>query len=265
MSQFDLNTTAEPGTDGTWTARFGGELSGFGGTNGGYVASLALRTMAALAADAERTPRSLTSHLLAPVRPGTVELFPRLGRTGGSMTSTWLRMEQDGAVVATALASFGKPRPSVGHIGLVMPDVPPPAQCRPLIETPVAEARAGLLLEHRPAGLPLPLSGGDRAEILVWMRLLEDRPVDALSAAMLADAAPPALYGRLSEYVAMPSTEITLHFADLAAAAAARWVLGVFRTTHAAAGYAIEDGELWTEDRHLVLQARQLRRILQPA
>jgi hypothetical protein len=34
-------------------------------------------------------------------------------------------------------------------------------------------------------------------------------------------------------------------------------------TSHAASGYAIEDGELWTEAGRLILQARQLRRILE--
>jgi acyl-CoA thioesterase len=133
-----------------------------------------------------------------------------------------------------------------------------------LTEKPVAEAGAGLLVEHRPARPPLPLTGGHRAEIVVWTRLVEDRPVDALSAAMLADAGPPALYGRLSQYMAMPSTDITIHFADLAAATDP-WVLRGFRTSHAADGYATEDGELRTEEGRLVLQARQLRRILQPS
>jgi acyl-CoA thioesterase len=133
---------------------------------------------------------------------------------------------------------------------------------RVLAREPVADAGVGLLVEHRPARPPVPLTGGDRAEIVVWMRLVEQRPVDALSAAMLADAGPPALYGRLSKYVAMPSTDITIHFADLAAATTNPWVLGVFRTSHAANGYATEDGELWTEEGRLVLQARHLRRIL---
>jgi acyl-CoA thioesterase len=133
---------------------------------------------------------------------------------------------------------------------------------RVLAREPVADAGVGLLVEHRPARPPVPLTGGDRAEIVVWMRLVEQRPVDALSAAMLADAGPPALYRRLSKYVAMPSTDITIHFADLAAATTNPWVLGVFRTSHAANGYATEDGELWTEEGRLVLQARHLRRIL---
>ena len=240
------------------------ELSGCGGIHGGYIVALGLRTMSSLVADAERTPRSLTCHLLAPVKPSAVELIARIERDGGSTTSTSLRIEQGGAVVATALASHGKPRPSLGHIGVGPPDVPAPADCKPLIDTVVEEARAGKLVEHRPAAPPLPLSGSDDAQIIVWMRLVEDRVVDPVSAAMLADAAPPALYGRLTQPVPIPSSEITIHFADLASAGPSPWVLGVFRTSYAADGYAIEDGELWTESRRLLLQARQLRRILAP-
>jgi acyl-CoA thioesterase len=233
---FDAHTTPEPRNDGRWTARLGSELSGFGGTHGGYLSALTLHTMASLVADPDRKPRSLTSHLLSTVRPGAVELFPRLERAGGSMTSTSLGIQQDETAAALALASFGAPRASVSHLGVAIRDVPPPSECRPLTEKPVAEARAVLLLvEHRPARPPLPLTGGHRAEIVVWMRLLEDRPVDALSAAMLADAGPPALYGQLSQYIPMPSTDTTLHFADLATSSADRWLLGVIRTSHAAA------------------------------
>jgi acyl-CoA thioesterase len=146
-----------------------------------------------------------------------------------------------------------------------MPDVPAPEDCRPIGEKPVADASAGFLVEHRPAAPPLPLTGGDRAELLVWMRLIEDRPLDALCACMLADGAPPGLYGLLDRFVAMPSTEIAVHFAELGAMTQSPWLLGAVRTTHAADGYAIEDGELWTPSGRLVIQSRQLRRILAPA
>jgi acyl-CoA thioesterase len=264
-AQFDRDTAAEPASGGGWTARFGSHLIGFGGTHGGYVTALALRAMAAHVGDPARTPRSLTSHLLARVRPGAVQLFPRTDRTGETISSAALSMQQDGRVVATALATFGKPRQSAAYLGLAMPDVPPAAECRPLIDKPVADARAGLLVEHRPAAPPLPLSGGERAEIVVWMRLIEDRPVDAFSATMLADAAPPALYGWLTEPVAMPSMEIAIQFATLEVAGADVWLLGRFRTSYAASGYAVEDGELWAESGELLLQSRQLRRMLQRA
>jgi hypothetical protein len=73
---FDAHTTPEPRNDGRWTTRLGSELSGFRGTHGGYLSALGLRTMASLVTDPGRNPGSLTSHLLAPVRPGAVEPFP---------------------------------------------------------------------------------------------------------------------------------------------------------------------------------------------
>ena len=259
---FDAHTAVLDDIIGPWQAPVGEELSGFGGMHGGYLAALALRAMGRAVADHARVPRSLALHLLARVEPGTVDLFPRLEREGSTMSSVALRIEQDEQTVATALGSFGLGRDSLRHSPLEMPAVPAPEDCEPLIEKPVAEARAGLLVEHRPAGPPLPLTGGGLARILVWMRLGEDRPIDALSACMLADAGPPGLYGLLDRFVPMPSTDITVHFGDVEAAGASPWVLAAIRTGCAAEGYAVEDTRLWTPGGALVLQARQLRRVL---
>jgi hypothetical protein len=95
------------------------------------------------------------------------------------------------------------------------------------------------------------------------MRLAEARPVDVLSAAILADAVVPALYGAITDPLPLPTIELALHFAPaVAAPEPSGWVLGVFRTRLAAAGYAVEDGELWDRRRRLLLTARQLRRAL---
>jgi Thioesterase-like superfamily len=153
--------------------------------------ALALRTMSSLVAESERFARSLACHLLSPVRPGTVELTPRIDRTGGSATSTSLSIRQKGALVATAVATHAIRNPSITYIGVTPPDAPPPTDCPPLLETVVEEARAGMLVEHRPVAPPRLLNGDESARIAVWMRLLEDRAVDAISATMLAAAANP--------------------------------------------------------------------------
>ncbi|HEX2084266.1 MAG TPA: thioesterase family protein [Solirubrobacteraceae bacterium] len=235
------------------------QLTGFGGAHGGYVMSLALRAMADAVGDPARAPRSLTMHLLAPISGDAVEMDVRVERAGGSMTTTSVRLAQDGATVAAGLASFGRPRPSLEQADATMPAVPPPEELEPLFRAPVPEAR--LLVEHRPAARPLPLAGGDRAELVVWMRRADERPVDAEVATFLADAAAPALYGALSEYVAMPSADITLHFAG-EAAVSSPWALAVVRNRFAGDGYAVEDGELWAPDGTLLLRSRQLRRVL---
>jgi acyl-CoA thioesterase len=257
LAGFDAHTAVGD----SLTATVAAELRGFSGTHGGYLAAIALRAMRPLAEG--RQPLSLTVHLLTAVKPGELELAPRVDRSGSSMTTLSLRARQEARPALLATGVFGATRPTLSYDGLAMPDVPAPEERRPLVEKPVAEAAAGYLVEHRPAAEPLPLTGGGLARILVWMRLVEDRAIDALLATMLADAGPPALYGQLSEFVAMPSTEIALHFADVAAAAASPWALAHLRTGHAAGGYAIEDGELWTPGGRLVLQVRQQRRILQ--
>jgi acyl-CoA thioesterase len=259
---FDAQTRAERVAESRWRAEFSPEVQGFGGVHGGFVVALGLGTMEALVADSQRPARSLTFHLLAPVRPGAVVVAPKLNRVGSSLSSVSTQIEQDGALVAAGLAHFGRHHSAVDCIEPRAPDVPPPEDCAPIGYPVVEEATAGLLVEHRPASPPLPLTGSKQARISVWMRLLDDRPVDALSAAMLSDAAPPALYAALVEPVAIPSVEISIHFGDPTATNDTTWVLGIFTTTHASDGYCVEDGQLFSRGGRLILQSRQFRRIL---
>jgi acyl-CoA thioesterase len=259
---FDAHTAVEDDRPAAWRAAIDPDLSGFGATHGGYVAAIALRAMSSWVLDPEQAPRSLHVQLMSAIKPGYVELWPRVDRAGSSLTATSLRIEQRGDVAATAQALFGAPRTSMSYRGLEMPEVPGPDQCRSLTVKPAPDARVGLLVDHRPAAQPMPLSGAERAEIQVWMRLVEERPLDHLVLAMLAEAGPPALFGHLAHFVPIPSVEISLQFIDFEAAHESRWVLGTFRTSHAGAGYAVEDGELWSPGGALLVQARQLRRIL---
>jgi acyl-CoA thioesterase len=219
--------------------------------------------MTAVAGTDHRTARSLTVTLLAPVAPGAVEVAPVLERAGRTVAGATVRLAQGGRTVATGMATFGTVGEGPLRLDRRMPAVPAPDCCEPL-----TGARAlggeGLLIEHRPAAPPLPLSGSEHARIIVWMRLTEDRPVDALSAVVLADGAVPALYGVLDAFTPIPTIDLAVQFADLQAACASPWVLGVFEHVRAADGYTVEDAELWTPDGRLVLIGRQLRRVLAP-
>jgi acyl-CoA thioesterase len=262
LYQFDQHTAVEDDRLGPWQAQIAPELSGFGGAHGGYLAAIALRAMTNLAADPARAPHSLSLQLFAPVKPGVLHLHPRREYAGSSITATSLRIEQHGQATGAAHALFGLSRPALARQDLRMPEVPPPEQCQPLLDKPAPDALAGLQVEHRPAAPPLPLTGASRAELLVWMRLVEGRPLDAISTTMLADAAPPGLFAALTSFISVPSIEIAIHYATLTTLTNSPWVLAAVRTTHAGDGYVIEDGELWTTDGRLILQTRQLRRIL---
>ena len=235
-------------------------VTGFGGAaHGGYVMTLALRAMADAVGRPDRSPRSLTMHLLAPIASGDVDLGPRVEREGGTMSSASVRIVQGGATVATALASFGEPRPSIDQIDAVMPTVLEPERLEPLLDLPVPESE--MQVEHRPAAGTLPLSGSDRADLVSWMRLAAGRPVDVYDATYLADSLAPALYGALTAYVPMPSTDITLHYSSQPWSESP-WVLGAVHNRFAGDGYAVEDGELWAPDGRLLLRSRQQRRVI---
>ena len=181
------------------------------------------------------------------------------------MAAGSVRMEQNGETVAVALGAFGRPATSLERRDLAMPDVPPPDDCEVVVLTPPGVGSFKHVAEHRAAAPPRPLSGAAEAELSVWMRMTEDRPLDALSACFLGDAAPPALLATLTDFAPIPSAEIALHFAGgggALAAASSPWLLGVFRSRDAGEGYATEDGELWTPDGELVALSRQLRRLL---
>jgi acyl-CoA thioesterase len=238
------------------------EFSGFGGAHGGFVASLALRALTELVDDPQRLPRSLTIQLLAPVRTGPLNLRTRISRAGRSMSAGSVHLEQEGSTVGVALGAFGIAAPSLSRRDVAMPDVPPPEECEIVELSPPGVGSFKHRVTHRAAAPPLPLSGSTQASITVWMRMVQERPLDALAATFLADSAPPALVATLTEFHAIPSAEIALHYAPGLTAASGQWVLGVFRSRTAADGYCVEDGELWAPDGELLLQSRQLRRIL---
>lgn len=256
---FDRHTVVDPATG---AAQVTPELGGFLGASGGYVAALALRALHAAVGDPGQPARSVTVQLLRPAQPGAVTVPGTVERRGRSTTVAAARVRQDGETMALAQGTFGAPSPSVARMDLAMPDVPGPDDCAPLVDQPVPEASMSTHIERRPARGPLPLSGADAAEIFVWMRLGEDRPVDPLSAVFLADAAVPGVYATLREAVRMPSVEIAMHFPPAPRGAPQPWLLGVFRNLLTGDGYVIEDGELWTPDGELVVLTRQLRRVL---
>ena len=124
-----------------------------------------------------------------------------------------------------------------------MPDVLPP----PFVER--------MVFQHR-FGPPL-FSRAEHAEVGGWLGMREQRPVDALAVAVLADAWFPAPWTRLRALAPAPTIDLTLHFrAPLPIDDSL--LLGRFRTRLVRDGFFEEDGELWAPDGTLIAQSRQL-------
>ncbi len=237
------------------------------GPHGGYLAAMLLRALIASVPDPARAPRSLTIHYSRAPQPGPVEITTTLEREGRSLSTLSARMHQDGELIALVLAAF-----SVGWTGPELSEVTMPAVA------PADPSREGLkLMEHGPEFARhivlqpriegRPLSGEERPMLIRgWMGLVEPRPIDALSLAFFSDALIPAPYMRMTEWNAVPTIDLTVHFRDrmLAAPDADPHELCLAQTTSELMhdGFFVEDGLIWAADGTLLAQSRQLAIVL---
>src|SRR5829696_8485377 len=112
-SRFDDETAVRPLGHERFTATMAESWWVHRGPNGGYLAAVILRALSAAVDDTERSPRSLTVHYTNPAGEGDVEITTRLERLGRSMTTSSARVEQDGRLIALALAAYSAPRTGI--------------------------------------------------------------------------------------------------------------------------------------------------------
>ena len=256
---FDDDTALRPVGDGIWEGAIVDGWETPRGPLGGYVMAIVLRALELAVADPERSARSATMHFLRVPQPGQVTVRAGVEREGRSLTSVSGRLEQDGALLGLVLGAWSKPWPGPTLDAPPMPEVEPPGARRqvdrefPRKDPPVFMGR--LAMQHR-FGDP-PFTRSERGETGGWLGLLEERPIDALTIAICADAWFPAAWPRLSELAPAPTIDLTIHFrAPLPRPDSL--LLGRFRSRLVRDGFFEEDGELWAPDGTLVAHSRQL-------
>ncbi|HEY7983749.1 MAG TPA: thioesterase family protein [Ktedonobacterales bacterium] len=231
------------------------------GPNGGYLAAVILHALTAALGDAERAPRALTVHYLAPAEAGAVAIQVSIERAGKTMASLAARVSQGEQLIALAMATFAAP-----HGGLTLPTVPMPAIPPPEELPPLAPHGANTVpfvrqyQYHAALGAP-PLSGAEEARVGGWLRLAEPRLADAPLVAAYTDAWLPSIYPRLRQPAMTPTLDLTIHFRarlPLEGATPEEHYLAVFESRHAAEGYFEEDGTIWSRSGVLIAQSRQL-------
>ena len=260
---FDADTELRPVGDGTWEGAIDESWWTPRGPLGGYVMAFALRAMERAVDDPDRQARSATMHFLRPPVAGSVTLTAAVEREGRSLSTTSARMEQEGKLVGLALGAYSKPWEGPLRDGSPMPVAEAPDESRP----PAGDASRRnpppftqlMTMQHR-FGEP-PFSGADRAEIGGWLGLRENRELDALSVAVMADAWFPAPWPRLKELAPAPTIDLTIHFRSPLPRPDSL-LLGRFRSRYVRDGFFDEEGELWAPDGTLVAQSRQLGLLL---
>src|SRR4051812_42697751 len=184
------------------------------GPNGGFIAAMLVKAMAAAVGDDTRMARSLTIHYTAAPKEGPVRIRTTTERAGRSLTTVSARMEQDGRLIALAIGAYSRERIAAVEFD----EVPPPA---------IAPPEEGPGLPFRPQMPPFsqqwefryalgqePFGGASGGPTLSggWIKPLEPHPIDAALVAQLTDAWLPAVFVRLTTPNPVPTIDLTIHF-----------------------------------------------------
>jgi len=264
MTSLDDQIALTPAGDGAWSGAIAAGWDTPRGPLGGYVMAILMRGLELAVDDPKRTARSITTHFLRPPADGPVTVSARLERAGRSLSTVSGRLEQEGKLIALALAAYSAPWESPLLADAPMPEVEPPGEDeRPppggtlSREAPPFTQRLAMLPRF---GDP-PFSRSAHGEVGGWLGLRERRELDAPAIALLADAWFPAPWPRLCELAPAPTIDLTVHFRSPLPLPDSL-LLGRFRTSLVRDGFFEEDGELWAPDGTLVAQSRQLGLLL---
>jgi acyl-CoA thioesterase len=247
-SVFERDTAAEPLGDGRYRVRFDPRWWIVRGPNGGVVAASIVRAMEAEVGDPARGLRSLTVHYPSAPREGEAEVAVRIERAGRGLTTLSARLEQQGRLIALALAAFaGAYPPAVTYDRAPLPE---PGEAPPLPERPEIPFSQNYVMRAALGAEGEPEVGG-------WLELTDPSPLDAAYVVALTDAWWPAPFNVTGRPIAAPTIDLTVHVrAPLPLPAGP--VLGEFTSALARDGYSEEDGRLWAADGTLLAQSRQL-------
>jgi acyl-CoA thioesterase len=274
---FDRDTAVTQLSAGAFAATIAPGWRAGRGPHGGYLAAILLRALIATVNDPERTPRSLTIHYAASPQPGPVQIRTTIERAGRSLSTLSARLEQDGRVMALALAAFSVPWQAPGANELPMPELGgPDAERRstPKLFKGAPEFTKQIVMQPRVGAVPFAGSGAPM-RIGGWTGLPEPRPVDSLALALFCDAWFPPSFIALDAPAISPTVDLTIHFRQPISACdcdPASLCLGVFETRLLHDGLFEEDGVIWAPDGAVLAQSRQLgiimptdKPVLQPA
>jgi hypothetical protein len=272
----DADTALRPAGEDSWEGEIVVGWQTPRGPLGGYVMAILMRGLALAVDDTERVPRSVTMHFLRVPEEGPVSVTAQVEREGRSLSTVSGRLEQDGKLIGLALGAYSKPWEGPLLSDAPMPEVEAPddldAHQEGRGKAPKPPFLDRMVMQHRLGEAPYTQA----AEGLVggWLGLREERPIDALTVAILADAWSPAPWPRLSAFAPAPTIELTIHFrsplpvttsATSSASPAGvhgRMLLGRFENELVRDGFFDESGKLWSADGTLIAQSRQLGLLL---
>jgi acyl-CoA thioesterase len=239
---------------------------------GGVVASFGLRAAADAIDEPAQQLRTCTTVFAGQVTAGELDVEVITLRRGRSASQVLTHVRNCGATSgASTLAVFGSRRDGPSFVDVLLPRVPPPADCPSYRDPPPhglepfeplpfwtrVEGRAAL---GHPPWEPHDPGGSD---VATWLRfddppLMGDGALDPLGVLTLADRMPGSVSEAIGHQGAQwfaPSADLTVHLFE---PARTTWLLAHDRARWADNGWASAECTLWNEDGTLVAYATQM-------
>jgi acyl-CoA thioesterase len=256
MGDFERDTAVRAGADGHFDCEIRPDWWIAAGPNGGYIGAIMVRALSFDPSLDSRPMRSITIHYLGRPRAGAAELQVEPERHGRSVSFVRARLGQEGRTLASAAAVFADDRPGFELNSVSPPEVSPPEDIEPLPDAPDAPPFAREF-EYRSAIGGRLFSRGHEAQTGGWLRFHDERPLDAAALVALCDAWFPAVFTMVTEPLALPTLELTVHLRGRLPRPAG-WTLGRYGTRLARDGFLEETAELFSRDGELLAESRQL-------
>ena len=232
------------------------------GAWGGLVTTALGRAIEDCAATGERTLRSLSAHIFAPVVAEPATLSARILRTGSNTQMVAVDLEQGGETRAHAIGVVAVDRTlDIQLTGANTPPIVPGWDELTSIDFDFGPSFAHHFDYRLIHGIPFTNQGGD---ILGYVRIKEPTSVfDASSLFGLVDAYWPATYTQVQGFRPAATMTFEAHLLiDPSTVSSSEHFLYRGRTVGAGDGYTSETRELWTEDGRLAVFNSQLVAII---
>jgi acyl-CoA thioesterase len=235
---------------------------GPGFAHGGYLMSVAL---AAAMEDAHHPdPVTTSAHFVRPGKVGSAKVTTSLIKAGRTLSTIRADLHQDDQVCVATITTFGdlSTADDIAYRSIEPPDLPPPDSCvaaDPAKVPSIPRMVGNLDLRLTPASTSW-ASGHPHGPAMMegWVSFRDERPIDALSLPMFADALPQPVLNVGVVALWTPTIELTVHVRRRPTTQR----LGVsFHTQLLAGTYFESSGTLWNEDGTLVAMSRQIQLI----
>lgn len=260
MYLFDRDILMEQGEGGDDQGIVTSNWSIQGNPNGGYLTAFLASAMQKKSD--KKWPVIVTANFLTKCKAGkrsrvTVEAISagkQLNRYQASLT-------QDGRETTRCWATFmdeGNCDQKVNRYEKEAPEMPPREACIPL------PARPQYTLMNQMEVLLAPSCAGwlkgeadlsPISEQKGWIKFKDDRPCDALSLLLTADAFPPPILASQGAVAWVPTIEYSV---SVRARTDTPWIKALFRSHYLTCDIVEEDGELWDENGKLLAISRQI-------